>query len=198
MRKNEVAMGFSGLQSLITDIEAQPGWQTRRQFGQVVEYWPKAVGYVVARQTKPASIQRHVLYVTVANASWAQTLTLERRRILHKLNRLITLPLEDIRFSSAKWHVKPVRIEQPVSDWVRKHPSYVGHPSHERETTTDTTTAPKQEHTKTPEEAYALWVTIKKTQQKYQEICPECQCACPPGEIARWRMCALCIVKTWK
>ncbi|MEA5465086.1 DUF721 domain-containing protein [Leptothoe sp. PORK10 BA2] len=189
-------MGLSGLQSLITDIESQPGWQARRQFSQVVDYWPKAVGYVVARQTKPASIQRHVLYVTVANASWVQTLTLERRRVLHQLNRLLALPLEDIRFSSAKWHDKPVRITQPDSDWVKNHPSYMGPTGAPRQAKIQGTAAPDQ--AKTPEEAYALWVTRKKMQQKSQETCPECQCACPPGEIARWTMCALCIVKTWK
>ncbi|NEQ53941.1 MAG: DUF721 domain-containing protein [Leptolyngbya sp. SIO3F4] len=183
-------MGLSGLQSLITDIQAQPGWQRRRQFSQVVDYWPKAVGYIVARQTKPDSIQRHVLYVTVANASWVQTLTLERRRILHKLNRLLTTPLDDIRFSSARWHSRPVRISQPENDWVKAHPSYLGEPQPAE--------IPQQEQTKTPEEAYAKWVVLKKNQQKLQETCPECECACPPGEIARWGMCAPCIVKTWK
>lgn len=186
-------MGFSGLQSLITDIETQPGWQARRQFTQVVEYWPKAVGYGVARQTKPDSVQRQVLYVTVANASWAQTLTLERRRILHKLNRLIAIPLNDIRFSSARWHAKPILPQQSENAWIKAHPSYIGHPNPSpiRDASTP---AP----TKTPEDAYATWVTIKKKQQKLQEICPQCQCACPPGEIARWSMCAPCIVKTWK
>ena len=183
-------MGFSGLQSLITDIETQPGWQARRQFSQVVDYWPKAVGYVVARQTKPESIQRHVLYVTVANASWAQTLTLERRRILHKLNRLLAMPLDDIRFSSARWHAKPIRRNQPVSDWVKAHPSYLGEPKPGE--------VHQKEPARTPEEAYAAWVIMKKSQQKLQEICPECECACPPGEIARWNMCAPCIVKVWK
>ena len=183
-------MGFSGLRSLISDIEAHPTWQRRRQFDQVVEYWPKAVGYVVARQTKPASIQRHILYVTVANASWAQTLTLERRHIQHKLNRLIKTPLEDIRFSSAQWHTKPVRKVQPTDNSFKDHPSYIGK--------TDTAISPKPAATKTPQEAYTQWVTIKKNQQKLQEICPQCQCPCPPGEIARWKMCAPCIVKTWQ
>lgn len=184
-------MGFSGLRSLITDVEAQPNWQARRQFSQVVEYWPKAVGYVVARQTKPASIQRHILYVTVANASWAQTLTLERRRILHKLNRLIAKPLDDIRFSSAQWHTKPVRKTSPVSNWIKAHPSYIG-------PTTGPELAPEETQTKTPEAAFNRWAHIKKSQQKSQEICPECNCFCPPGELARWTMCALCIAKTWK
>lgn len=184
-------MGFSGLRSLITDIETHPGWQTRRQFRQVVEHWPKAVGYVVARQTKPASIQRHILYINVANASWAQTLTLERRRILHKLNQLLTTPLDDIRFSSAQWHSKPVRRgQQPVSDWVKAHPSYVG--------SSDSDVTSEQAPSDTPEDAYKGWVSVKKEQQKYQELCPECECFCPSGELARWEMCSHCIVKKWK
>lgn len=183
-------MGFSGLRSLMADVESHPGWQSRRQFRQVVDFWPKVVGYAVARQTKPSSIQRHVLYVTVANASWAQTLTLERRRVLHKLNHLIAIPLSDIRFSSAQWHTRPVRSQQFVNDWLKAHPSYVGE--------LETEDVPEQNQLKTPEEAYALWATLKQKQQKLQKTCPECQCACPAGELARWNMCAICIVKTWK
>lgn len=183
-------MGFSGLRSLITDIEARPSWQSRRQFAQVTEYWPKAVGYAVAKQTKPASVQHHILYVTVANPSWAQTLTLERRRILHKLNQLLAKPLDDIRFSSAQWATKPIRKPQPANDWLKAHPSYIG--------ATDHQTPAQQTPPKTPEEAFAQWANIKKKQQKSQELCPVCQCSCPPGEIARWTMCALCITKTWK
>ncbi|MBT9310808.1 DciA family protein [Leptothoe kymatousa] len=183
-------MGFSGLRSLITDMEANPSWQARRQFRQVGNYWPKAVGYVVARQTKPVSIQRHILYVDVANASWAQTLTLERRRILHKLNQLLAMPLDDIRFSSAQWHSKPRQAQQPDNDWIRTHPSYVGK--------LDTDEALEQAPATTPEEAYRGWVSIKKEQQKHQELCPECECFCPSGELARWGMCAPCIVKKWQ
>ncbi|MEM7066863.1 MAG: DUF721 domain-containing protein [Cyanobacteria bacterium P01_B01_bin.77] len=188
-------MGFSGLRSLMTDLETDPGWQARRQFRQVGEYWPKAVGYSVARQTKPVSIQRHVLYVTVVNASWTQTLTLERRRILHKLNRLLAIPLEDIRFSSAQWHSRPIRRQQPATDWVKAHPSYIGDDINDA---IDIETSLKQEQATTPEDAYARWTKIKKTQQKSQKICPECQCFCPPGELSRWTMCALCIAKSWK
>ncbi|MEM6253414.1 MAG: DUF721 domain-containing protein [Cyanobacteria bacterium P01_D01_bin.156] len=183
-------MGFSGLRSLINDMETQPSWQTRRHFRQVVDYWPKAVGYVVARQTKPISIQRHILYVDVANASWTQTLTLERRRILHKLNQLLDMPLNDIRFSSAQWHRKPIP-QKPISDWLKTHPSYVNTSGAERSLTEPTTST-------TPEEAYSAWASLKQAQQKHQERCPECECFCPPGELARWEMCALCIIKKWK
>ncbi|MBE9064644.1 DciA family protein, partial [cf. Phormidesmis sp. LEGE 11477] len=71
-------MGLEGLSSLIKGLENQDSWQTQRQFRLVLQHWPKAVGFAVARQTRPVSICRSELYVAAATSVWAQTLTYER------------------------------------------------------------------------------------------------------------------------
>ena len=119
-------MSFEPLKSVIGTLEQQPSWQTRRQFYQVVQYWPKAVGHLVARQTRPVSIQRQVLYVSVSTAAWAQTLTFERQHILAQLNGRLSCPLSDLKFSAAQWRQSPAPgRRQPDSEWLRQHPSYV-------------------------------------------------------------------------
>lgn len=179
---------FSGLGSLLSDLEKSPSWQSRRQFRQVVDYWPKAVGHLVARQSKPVGIRDRMLYVSVANGSWAQTLTLERRRILHKLNQFLASPIADIRFSSARWHVKPT--QPPTTPLLAAHPSYVELPP-------EALSDDQQGQSANAEAAYRRWAAAQRLQQQHQPLCPECACPCPQGELKRWNMCALCIAKTW-
>jgi predicted nucleic acid-binding Zn ribbon protein len=190
-------MALEGLQSLIQGLEKQASWETRRQFRQVINGWPKTVGYLIARQTRPVSIQRQVLYVAVASSAWAQTLTFERSRILKKLNPTLPSPLKDIRFSPALWsHRPPSRIANPES--ALAHPSYL--PPMARQAVTEIThaAASAARSPLSADAAFQRWAGLIQTQHSGQPICPTCRCPCPPGELERWQVCALCAAKTWK
>ncbi|MEO1400076.1 MAG: DUF721 domain-containing protein [Cyanobacteria bacterium J06635_1] len=208
-------MPLEGLNSLIKGLETQPGWQARRQFRQVVTHWPKAVGYAVACQTRPVSIKRNVLYVTVASAAWAQTLGFERTRILRKLNKHLSPTLQDIRFSTAQWTQKTTKPRGPISDELKNHPSYLEPINRERLDADNGLRAVSGGHlassqqvqglktgsaepVQTADEAFQKWANLIQVQQKQQSTCPKCQCHCPPGELKRWQLCALCAAKKWK
>ncbi|MEM8804586.1 MAG: DUF721 domain-containing protein [Cyanobacteria bacterium P01_G01_bin.38] len=213
-------MPLEGLNSLIKGLETQPSWQARRQFRQVVTHWPKAVGYAVARQTRPVSIKRSVLYVTVASAAWAQTLGFERPRILRKLNKYLIPTLQDIRFSTAQWTQKPTQPQGTISDELKNHPSYTGPiniglinreplgsgkglrpEGGGRTANCQQVRGPKTssaETSQTADAAFQQWAKLIRAQQKQQSTCPKCQCQCPPGELKRWQLCALCAAKNWK
>lgn len=184
-------MSLEGLNGLIQGLEGQASWQTRRQFRQVISYWPKAVGYVVARQTRPTSIQRQVLYVAASTAAWSQTLSFERPRILKKLNGYLQPPLKDIRFSAAQWSNKKPQITPTDSDYFVQHPSYIGTQNNEPTGTTKTV------EKITPYEAFKGWSARLQKQQQRQALCPECKCHCPSGELERWSVCSLCAAKHW-
>ena len=96
-------MALESIEGVIKGLENQESWQAQRQFRLVLIHWPKAVGFSVARKTRPTGLQRQVLYVATETASWAQTLSYERFNILKKLNRHQPQPLQDIRFSTAQW-----------------------------------------------------------------------------------------------
>ncbi|MEM6350060.1 MAG: DciA family protein [Cyanobacteria bacterium P01_D01_bin.14] len=199
-------MSFENLNALIGGLENQPSWQTRRQFRQVVEYWPKAVGHLVARQSRPVSIQRQVLYVSVATAAWAQNLMFERQRILGKLNARLTCPLSGLRFSAAQWTVdgtKPTRPAPATSELIKQHPSYV-EPSTavaadpNRPNANGSDPLESSTHLSPVTQAFLSWSDRIRADQKHQVLCPSCQCYCPPGELKRWQTCALCAAKSWK
>lgn len=183
-------MALEGLQSLIQGLEKQASWEAGRQLRQVLNHWPKAVGYLVARQTRPVGIQRQVLYVAVANSSWAQTLTFERSRILQKLNPLLPSPLKDIRFATALWARRPASFNTG-SEAEAVHPSYLP-PVFRNARTADAGQTPLDAAA-----AFQRWADRVRTQQRGLPPCPQCQCPCPPGELERWQMCSLCAAKRW-
>lgn len=184
-------MALEGLNGLIKGLENQDSWQAQRQFRLVVQHWPKSVGFAVARQTRPVSIQRSTLYVATATAAWAQTLAYERLNILRKLNRHQRHPIKNIRFSTAQW-AQIQRGQQGSSSSSQKdeqHPSYVGIAAK-----AGAQVAPPHD----PAEAFARWAQTVQRMQRSQVVCPRCQCRCPQGELDRWAVCALCAAKQWK
>lgn len=184
-------MSLEGLEGLIKGLENQPSWQAQRQFRLVVMHWPKAVGFAVARQTRPVSIQRATLYVATATAVWAQTLSYERIKILQKLNRYQQQPLKNIRFSTAQWNQQATPTMNNSQE-VRKHPSYI--PSDidadQLKGAIANNVSPQ-----TPKEAFERWANKVKQQQPLQSMCPRCHCYCPQGELVRWKVCSLCAAK---
>ncbi|MGB3293287.1 MAG: DUF721 domain-containing protein [Phormidesmis sp.] len=178
-------MGLDGLGNLIKGLESQESWQAQRQFRQVLQQWPKAVGFAVARHTRPVSVQQGTLYVAASTAAWAQTLLYERFNILRKLNRHQRQPLKNIRFSTAQW-AQSASAQKP-SIAMSQHPSYLGHIP-----TLPLTAA------QTPAEAFQRWASAVREMQTTQALCPQCRCHCPQGEIDRWRVCSLCATKRWQ
>lgn len=186
-------MALEGLNGLIKGLESQESWQAQQQFRLVLLHWPKAVGFAVARKTRPISIQRGILYVATSTAAWAQTLLYERFNILRKLNRYQRSPLKGIRFSTAQWAQSQLPINpdsqaqiQQAPGKLAHHPSYIGHvPS-----------LPKIP-VKTPAEAFQRWADTMQNMQSSQALCPGCRCHCPQGELDRWATCALCATKQW-
>jgi predicted nucleic acid-binding Zn ribbon protein len=176
-------------------VEAQPEWRSRRQFQTLVTGWAEVVGPAVAAQTRPLGVQRQVLMVATSSAVWAQTLSFERVRLLEKLNqRLAAQPprttLRDIRFSTAQWSAAPVTPESTsdvLATW-QCHPSRLPQdappPSH-------------QPRCANSQDAFRRWSSTIQSRSQHLPLCPACHCPTPPGELARWSVCALCAAQDW-
>ncbi|MEM8502567.1 MAG: DUF721 domain-containing protein [Cyanobacteria bacterium P01_D01_bin.1] len=204
-------MGLEGLNKLIKGLEDQDSWQSQRQFRLVLQYWPKAVGFAVARQTRPTSIHRSELYVAAATPVWAQTLTYERFKILQKLNRYQPSPIKNIRFSAALWASLAKSNREGVS--ARDHLQYLSntgqtapsleHPDkHSKHSLTKHSKHPLTKRLKhlptTPSEAFERWACTVQQMQTSQALCPKCKCRCPQWELDRWSICSLCASKRWQ
>lgn len=192
-------MPLDPLAQVIRQFENQPRWQQQHQFRQVLSCWLQVVGNAVAGQTRPTHIERQVLYVAVANPMWGQTLTLERWRILASLNRQLTNPLNDIRFSSGGWGGKSWKSRRQLNpgltkpttipDWLRHHPSY--DPTVQRQ-------IPPAQGPQTAVESFQQWAIAVQRADRHQPVCPACGCHCPAGELKRWSVCGICAAARWR
>ncbi|MFK8183214.1 MAG: DciA family protein [Phormidesmis sp.] len=189
-------MALEGMGGLIKGLESQESWQVQRQFRLVLLHWPKAVGFAVARKTRPISIQRGTLYVATATASWAQTLSYERLTILKKLNRHQRQPLRSIRFSTAQWaqdsaiassETAGTTEQSSETSRLASHPSYVG-----------AVPSLPAKAGQTPQDAFQRWANALQEMQQLQSMCPICRCHCPQGELERWSRCGHCAAKRWQ
>ncbi len=182
------AMSFNSIDRILTIAFGQSRLQ-QQPFQLALQYWSQVVGSSIVPYTQLLSIQKDVLWVATSSAAWAQTLTMERSRILAKLNVYLPSPLIDIRFSTAQWQ-RPDTIakKQAISDnfFGGAHPSVLAPSS---------LTPVKSPKSKDAQAAFSQWV--KTTQQKTHNLplCPQCQAPTPPGELQRWKVCCMCAVK---
>ncbi len=192
-------MALDSIHTVIHHLEQQPRWRGRGQFRQVLNQWTAVVGEGVARQAAPVRLDQDVLHVAVVNPMWAQTLTLERLRILTKLNDRLHLDLRDIRFSSGDWyrHNKAAQTGQSgpapatrppdLPEWLRQHPCF------------EPRTIPRgQQRPSTAEESFERWAGMTQQLAAQQPLCPQCRCHCPVGELKRWGRCCICAVQGLK
>lgn len=174
-------------------IEQQKAWRSQQVFRQITSRWAELVGDAVALQTRPTSLQNQVLQVAVANASWAQNLMFERRRLMQKINTELSLSLRDIRFSTAQWN-SSTGTNTPMNDSLKvwqQHPSRMPDQSN-----------PSEAHVLTnavtdPREVFERWAKQVQVRSQSLPLCPQCNCPTPKGELERWSMCSLCITKRW-
>ncbi|WP_009632352.1 DciA family protein [Synechocystis sp. PCC 7509] len=181
-------MSFKSIDRILANVLQQSSLQ-QQPFQLALQYWSQVVGSAITPHTQLLSIQKNVLWVATSSAAWAQTLTMERSRILTKLNVYLPSPLTDIRFSTAQWQ-RPETIakNRATADnfFGGVHPSVLAKA---------TSTEPKAPKCKDAQAAFSQWV--KTTQQKNCNLplCPQCQAPTPPGELQRWQVCCICAVK---
>lgn len=179
-------MSFQSLPQLLNSMSSQESWRGRRQFQQLCNCWFEIVGAVVAAQTRPTGIQRHVLQVATSSSVWAQNLAFERHRILEKLNDRLGLGLTDIRFSTAHWQSEFDRtgVENASEAAIlwREHPSRL----------MGGIRSPRQPTASDPQTAFRNWARAVRAQSQHLPLCPTCHSPTPEGELIRWSVCSLC------
>ncbi len=189
-------MPLDSIHNVIHQLEQQPRWRRRGEFRRVLNQWTSVVGEGVARQAAPMRIDQDVLHVAVVNPMWAQTLMLERLRIVAKLNDRLNLNLSDIRFSSGDWYRQnksnlpaqvPISSPSELPEWLRQHPSF------------EPQAIPRSvQRPETPQASFDRWTALTQQLAAQQPLCPQCHCHCPGGELKRWGKCSICAAKGFK
>jgi len=102
--------------------------------------------------------------------------------------------IQDIRFSPGQWRA---RSEDPPI--LTKHPSYL--PPIQKLKPVNNSADNSANNSSPVADNYVAnsrlrWEQIQ-ARSSHLPLCPQCQCPTPPGEIDRWRCCALCVTKQW-
>ena len=120
-------MTWNTLGKLLSQLPNQASWQQRCRLLHIHHYWRDWVGGSVAQQSEPEAVVKGVLYVNVSSPIWANALTFERLRLLEKINQHLCqahlLPIDDIRFSTAKWNSQRSQKAAAQPD-LADHPSW--------------------------------------------------------------------------
>jgi predicted nucleic acid-binding Zn ribbon protein len=182
-------MSFKSINDILSVLEAQANWQ-EQPFQRLLKCWSEIVGEKVANYTRPLSIQRNVLRVATASASWAQTLTFERQRLLLKLNEKLSLHLVDIHFSTAGWQLPKNSDKKQKGLLPQEHPSYLGELK-----PVNRDVSPSSQDVN---EVFQYWAKTVQERSHHLPLCPSCHCPTPQGELERWRVCSVCVAKKFK
>ncbi|MBE9240138.1 DUF721 domain-containing protein [Synechocystis salina] len=177
-------MGLNNLDHLLGHLRRSPGWEQLRRYQLVKEAWQKVIDPRLQDCTKPLGIQRSVLTVAVISPALAQNLQLQRINLLAKLNRELTEPLEDLRFSPLHWHQQHSgKLPEASAPMPRPAPPPPGD---------------RREKVTSAAEALEKWLTTLKERAEVLQSCPQCGSAVNPGEIERWGCCSVCATKPWR
>ncbi|MEC4814373.1 MAG: DciA family protein [Scytonema sp. PMC 1069.18] len=179
-------MSFKSINDILSVLEAQAKWQ-EQPFQRLLKCWTEIVGTKVANYTRPLSIQRNVLWVATPSAAWAQNLTFERKRLLLKLNEMLSLNLVDIHFSTAGWQLPKNSDNRQQRLLPQEHPSYLGDVNLSNQ---DISLSSQDVH-----ETFQHWAKIVQERSHNLPLCPSCHCPTPQGELQRWGICSLCAAK---
>lgn len=180
---------MQSLQNLMQQLERSPQWQASAPFRTVLARWPQIVGAAVAQHSQPRKIQRGVLQVSVSSAAWAQTLTFERIRILHKLHQqvpAIAPEIKEMRFTTAQWRTTAAAPLRRTAHQAVEHPSWVR-----------ALPPPSPSSSQTVTTVFQHWSQHTRHRLSQQSLCPKCRRPCPDQELKRWSACAICMTHIW-
>jgi predicted nucleic acid-binding Zn ribbon protein len=184
-------MTMDSLNRLVNAFQQRQRTHPRNDFQRVLVHWAEVVGAVVAAKTRPLQLQNRTLWVAVPASVWAQNLSFERHLLLQKLNPHLSVPLRDIRFSTAGWSgdrptLPVLEMQQQLEAW-ENHPSRLPISPVARPVLSNASAHAQFRH-------YATW---RQQQNDQLPLCRSCHCPTPPGEIERWGCCALCARRCW-
>jgi len=178
---------LKSLNHILDTVTNQPQWQGPLEFQRLLKCWTEVVGTKTAQQTRPYLISRDVLYVATSSSVWSQELKFKRHQILKKVNALLSEPLTDIHFSTARWKQDFDSVNEtlnPQSSGVVE----VASESQEEQASTP----------KAPQLTFQQWAQVMQEKSRSLPLCPQCQCPTPDGELQRWNLCGLCAAKQWQ
>jgi predicted nucleic acid-binding Zn ribbon protein len=181
-------MSFQSIPEILNILQIETLYH-QQPLQRLLERWEEVVGEVIFKHTQPISIDRDVLWVATSSAAWAQNLTFERQRLLKKLNKILSISLVDIRFSTARWQRTKKNPSPQQSISSIDHPSYLAQSFNQ--------SPPNNSFSQNPHTVFTNWALSIKTRSQSLPLCPSCDSPTPGGELERWGVCSICAAKSF-
>lgn len=91
------------LSTVLKKVLKKKGWDTKVREHRVFDVWENEVGEPIAKNARPKSINRGVLFVIAKSSVWVQELTLKKSEIIKRLNSQLDGELiKDIKFAQGE------------------------------------------------------------------------------------------------
>ena len=196
-------MRFNSIDTILTQLEQQPGWEKFRDHRQLLQCWHNTVNKNTADHTRPLYINRQILWVATSSASRAQELSFQRYSLLKRLNKQLPFTLKDIRFSSSGWHqtAQEDRSSGVLFETSEKQKSSKPKKSLRNSSFSENKLENIKDNNSPANKAKIAarrWLdTISQNRKNSSSLssCPICDSPTPAGEIERWNSCYLCLAQ---
>lgn len=186
-------MGLNNLQSLLSHLQRQPGWEAFRRYQRVQVAWEKILEPRLLSLTRPLGIQRGVLTIAVMSPALAQNLQLQRVSLLKQLNEELRQDTEDsitdLRFSALHWYQQHQRPTPTPAQSAANSPS---------PKKPDVPPAPNLPPPKNVNDALNRWLQTLERRSPLLAECPQCQSPVSAAELERWACCGACARSRWQ
>ena len=84
---------------VLSELMARRGYAQAETTNERADAWRSAAGEALAAESRPGSVRRGVLEITVRNSSVLQELTFQKKTLLRKMGELVpTHQIRDLRF----------------------------------------------------------------------------------------------------
>ena len=204
-------MRFNSIEQVLNQLETQPGWEKFRQYRQLLKCWDRVVNLQIAQHTRPLYINRQILYIATDSAARAQELSFQRYTLLKKLNQQLTFQIQDLRFSSSKWHQKThSQVTQPplftIGDRDSKQLDRYKTKVSDNSIASSKSANRRETHSKgqnpvssqdKAKKAALDWLKSIEQRASSAVFCPKCKAATSKEELARWNLCHHCVAQQW-
>jgi hypothetical protein len=93
----------NSLSNVLKKVLKTKGWDAKVREHRVFDIWDSEVGGPIAKNARPKSINRGILFVIAKSSVWAQELTLKKPEIIKRLNlKLGGELIKDIKFAQGE------------------------------------------------------------------------------------------------
>jgi len=98
-------MGAESLDNILKEVISELNMGHKLKLSGIFNHWEEMVGTQISKKSRPKRLREGILYVSVANSTWANELDLMSGHLIEKINSYLGYNLvKGIRFKADLGH----------------------------------------------------------------------------------------------